>query len=134
MTGSLLRRMRLRVLAAWIAQGAIALGLGLTVVLGAASAGTDWSFVAVMAILFAVAVGAWLRFAYGIPLIVLDVIFGLLGLGIAVVDAGGATPADLVRRFVGGLWTVGGFLGAAALVASTGSGDSATDDIDSTAY
>ncbi len=134
MAGPLLRRMRLRVLAAWIAQGAIGLGLGLSVVIGAATAGTDWSSVAVMVILLGAALAAWIRFEFGIPLIVLDLLFGLLGVGAALVDTGGMTPADFVRRFVGGLWTIGGFVGAVALIASTRSGDSATDDIDSTAY
>jgi len=125
--------MRLRVLAAWFGQAAIVLALVLTVVVGAAGA-TDWSFVAVMALLFGGAMTAWLRFEAGIPLIVLDVVFGLLGLGLAVVDPGGASPADLVRRFIGGLWTIGGFAGAIALIASTSRGDQATDDVDTTAY
>src|SRR3712207_5523985 len=106
----MLRRMRLRVLAAWLAQGAIGLGLGLTVVIGAATGATDWSFVAVMTLLFAGALAAWLRFEAGIPLMVLDFVFGLLGIGLAVTDAGGGAPADLVRRFIGGLWTIGGFV------------------------
>ena len=134
MAASPLRRTRLRVLAAWFAQGALALGLVLTVVIGAATGATDWSFVAVMALLLAGGLAAWLRFEAGIPLIVLDVVFGLLGIGLAVVDPGGAGPADLARRFVGGLWTIGGFVGCIALIAATSRGDSATDDIDTTAY
>jgi hypothetical protein len=134
MAASLLRRIRFRVLAAWFAQGAIALGILLSIVVGAATGTADWSSVAVMVIFIAGAMLAWLRFAFGIPLIVLDILFGLLGLGIAVVDPGGSTPADLVRRFVGGLWTIGGIVGAVALIASTGRGDHPTDDVDTTAY
>ena len=134
MAASPLRRMRLRVLAAWLAQAALALGLILTVVIGAATGATDWSFVAVMALLLAGAIGAWLRFEAGIPLIVLDLVFGLLGVGLAVVDPGGAGPAELARRFVGGLWTIGGFVGFVALIAATSRGDSATDDVDTTSY
>ena len=129
-----LRRMRLRVFTAWIAQGAIALGIVLTAVVGTATGGTDWSSVAVMVLFLAGALFAWLRFAFGIPLIALDVLFGLLGLGLAIADVGGSAPADLVRRFVGGLWTIGGFAGAVALIASTSSGDRATDDVDATSY
>jgi hypothetical protein len=39
-----------------------------------------------------------------------------------------------VRRFVGGLWTIGGLVGVVALIASTSRGGSVTDDVDTTAY
>ena len=127
-------RMRFRVLAAWFAQGALAVGLLLTIVVAAATGGADWSSVAVLAIGLAAGVAAWVRFELGIPLIILDAVFALLGLGMAAVDPGGDAPADLVRRFVGGLWTVGGVVGVVALIASTSRGDDASRDVDTTAY
>jgi len=126
--------MRFRVLAAWFAQGALAVGLLLTIVVAAATGGADWSSVAVLAIGLAAGVAAWVRFELGIPLIILDAVFALLGLGMAAVDPGGDAPADLVRRFVGGLWTVGGVVGVVALIASTSRGDDASRDVDTTAY
>jgi hypothetical protein len=134
MAGPPLRRMRFRVLAAWFAQGAVALGIVLSAVAGAATGTGEWSSIAVLLLLFAGAMVAWLRFAFGIPLIVLDILFALLGLGVAAVDPGGSTPADLVRRFVGGLWPIGGIVGAVALIASTSRGDRPTDDVDTTSY
>jgi hypothetical protein len=134
MTASRLRRMRVRVLAAWFAQAAIGLGILLGAVVGAATGNVDWSAVAVMVVLLAAGLVAWVRFGFGVPLIVLDVLFALLGIGMGVVDPGGTAPADLVRRFVGGLWTIGGLAGAVALIASTGRGESATADVDTTAY
>jgi hypothetical protein len=126
--------MRFRVLAAWMSQIAIAVGLLLTIIAGAATGGTDWSSVAVLVLAFVGSIAAWLRFELGIPLVVADVLFALLGLGLGLVDPGGTGPADLTRRFVGGLWTIGGVVGAIALIASTSRGDDASRDIDSTAY
>ena len=131
---TVLARVRFRVLAAWMSQVAVGVGLLLAIVSGAATGGTDWSSVAVLVLAFAASIAAWIKFELGIPLMVVDVLFALLGVGMALVDPGGAAPADLVRRFVGGLWTLGGVLGAVALIASTRRGDDATRDIDSTAY
>ena len=126
--------MRVRVLAAWLAQGAIALGILLSAIVGAATAGVDWSAVAVMVLVLGAGVVAWVRFGFGVPLMVLDVLFGLLGVSMGLVDPGGTAPADLVRRFAGGLWTIAGFAGIVALIASTSRGESATADVDTTSY
>jgi hypothetical protein len=115
-------------------KGALVLGLVLSVVVGSATGAADYSFVAVMVFLLAAGLTAWLKFEFGIPLVIVDLLFGLIGLGVAVVDPAGDTAADLVRRFVGGLWTIGGIVGGVALIASTSRGDSVTDDVDSTAY
>jgi len=130
----MLGRMRRRVLVAWLAQAALVLGLVLTAAVAAVVGTEDWSFVAVMAIFTAVGVGLWVQFEVGIPLVVVDLVYALVGSAITIVDAGGSDPAAWVRRVVAALWAVGGMVGVIALVLSTRVSGDPRGDIDTTAY
>ncbi len=109
-------RMRRRVLAAWIAQGLLVGGLGLSLVAAGSLGAEDWSFIAVMTILIA------------------DLVYLVMGLAIGSADYGLPAPFEALPRLVSALWVVGGTVGTVALVASTQSAGRPRDDIDSTAY
>lgn len=127
-------RMRRRVLAAWIAQGLLVAGLGLSVVAAGSLGAEDWSFIAVMTILTAIGLALWVRFSFGLPLLLVDLVYLAMGLAIGAADYGLPAPFGALPRLVSALWVVGGILGTVALVASTQGAGRPRDDIDSTAY
>ena len=125
--------MRRRTIVAWVAQGALVLGLVLTVGTAAVVGVDDWSFMAVMAVLIGSGIGLWLRFAFALPLMMVDVAYVLVGGGLLSTPAPGE-PTLLVRSVVGGLWVVGGMVGSIALAMATRMSGDPRDDIDTTAY
>ncbi len=127
-------RMRRRVLAAWIAQGLLVGGLGLSLVAAGSLGAEDWSFIAVMTILSAVGLVLWVRFSFGLPLLIADLVYLVMGLAIGSADYGLPAPFEALPRLVSALWVVGGTVGTVALMASTQSAGRPRDDIDSTAY
>ncbi len=127
-------RMRLRVLAAWIAQALLVAGLVLSVVVAGSLGAADWSFVAVMTIATVLGVALWVRFALGLPLLIADLVYLLMGLAIGSADYGLPSPFEGLPRLVSALWVVGGLVGMVGLVASTHAVGRPRDDIDSTAY
>jgi len=129
-----IRRMRRRVLMAWVAQVALVLGLAITVATAASIGIEDWSFIAVMVILIAFGLTLWVRFAFGIPLLMANIVYLLIGAGLSSPAAGAADPMPGVRTVVSALWIAGGLLGVVAIALSTRVSGNPRDDIDTTAY
>jgi hypothetical protein len=94
----------------------------------------DWSFIAVMIILTMVGLAVWVRFSFGIPLLVADVVYLLMGIGLSTTTPVAGDPGLAARSLVSVLWVVGGLGGLVAIVASTRVSGDPRDDIDSTAY
>jgi hypothetical protein len=126
--------MRRRVLVVWIAQAALVLGLAITTMTAAAVGLDDWSFMAVMAILIGFGLALWVRFSFGIALLMADVVYLLVGAGLASTAEAATEPTLLARALVSVLWVVGGFVGVVAIAMSTRASGNPRDDIDSVAY